>query len=72
MTTGLDYTVTNLNCYDIDCLLFLNKPNTSWYYHNAPYTLTQSIIENATSLNFSSYFDNHLNRNARSLVFDRL
>lgn len=60
MTTGLDYTVSNLNCYDSDCLFFLNEPGTSWYYHNAPYTLTQSIIENATGTNFSSYFNTQL------------
>lgn len=60
MTTGLDYTVSNLNCYDSDCLFFLNEPGTSWYYHNAPYTLAQSIIENATGTNFSSYFNTQL------------
>ena len=60
MTTGLDYTVPNLNCSDSDCLTFLNEPDTFWYYHNAPYTLTQSIIEGATNTNFKDYFNDQL------------
>ncbi|WP_394746801.1 serine hydrolase domain-containing protein [Spongiimicrobium salis] len=57
MTTGLDYTVGNLNCTEAQCLHFLNIPDSFWYYHNAPYTLTQDIISGATGVNFESYFD---------------
>ena len=57
MSTGLDYTVPNLNCTDADCLNFLNVPNTVWYYHNAAYTLTQDIIAGATTSDFESYFE---------------
>ncbi len=60
MTTGLDYTITNSNCYDSECLTFLNEPDTFWYYHNAPYTLTQSIVEDATNMNFKDYFNTQL------------
>lgn len=60
MTTGLDYTVTNSNCYDSECLTFLNESGTFWYYHNAPYTLTQSIVEGATDMSFNDYFNTQL------------
>ncbi len=57
MTTGLNYNVSNQNCTDSTCLTYLNQPSTFWYYHNATYTLLQSIIEGATGQNFESYFD---------------
>lgn len=60
MTTGLDYTVMNSNCTDADCLNFLNDSGSFWYYHNAPYTLTQNIIEGATNTSFPSYFNSKL------------
>lgn len=60
MTTGLDYTVDNIYCYDPECLHYLNEPGTFWYYHNAPYTLTQDIIEGATGKDYKIYFNNSL------------
>ncbi len=60
MTTGLDYEVENIYCYDPECLKYLNEPGTFWYYHNAPYTLTQDIIEGATGKDFKTYFNNSL------------
>ena len=59
MTTGLDYNI-DFTCTDPECLTYLNSPNTYWYYHNAPYTLTQSIISGATNLDFNSYFNTKL------------
>lgn len=60
MTTGLDYTVANLNCHDSDCLYYLNAPDSFWYYHNAAYTLTQNIIEGATDTSFNTFFNEQL------------
>ncbi|MGB5818102.1 MAG: serine hydrolase domain-containing protein [Saonia sp.] len=60
MTTGLDYNVSNTNCTDADCLTFLNEAGTFWYYHNAPYTLTQSIIAGAVNTDFDTYFSTKL------------
>lgn len=57
MTTGLDYNVSNIHCTDSDCLNYLNDPSTFWYYHNGPYTLTQSIVEGALGDTFSNYFN---------------
>ncbi|MEM9679121.1 MAG: serine hydrolase [Bacteroidota bacterium] len=59
MTSGLDYT-DDLFCTDFDCLIYLNNPGTFWYYHNAPYTLTQSIISGAIDSDFDSYFNSKL------------
>lgn len=56
MTTGLDYNV-DFTCTDANCLSYLNEPSTYWYYHNAPYTLTQSIISGALNSDFNSYFN---------------
>lgn len=55
MTTGLDYRFEDLNCTIPRCLTYLNDPGTVWYYHNAPYTLIQSVISSATGLNFEDY-----------------
>jgi len=60
MTTGLDYTVVNNNCTDPECLTYKNEPGTFWYYHNAPYTLIQSIISGATGTDFNTYFNTKL------------
>lgn len=60
MTTGLDYSIDNLNCTDVNCLTFLQEPNIFWYYHNAPYTLLTRIIENAVDQDFNTYFDSKI------------
>lgn len=59
MTTGLDYTL-DFTCTDKECLDYLNPSGTFWYYHNAPYTLTQSIISNAINSPFETYFNTKL------------
>ena len=56
MTTGLDYNVEDAFCTDPECLIYLNDINTTWYYHNAPYTLLDDVIANATKTDFNSYF----------------
>lgn len=61
MTTGLDYTdFPNQFCTDWDCLTYLNEPGTFWYYHNAPYTLSQSIVSGAVGEDFEDYFETKL------------
>lgn len=57
MTTGVDYTVTDTNCTNPECLTFRNDPGSFWFYHNATYTLTQKIIQNATDQDFTPYFN---------------
>jgi len=59
-TTGLDYNLFNSSCTDPECLNYLNEPSTFWYYHNATYTLTQSIIADAVGSDFNTYFNEKL------------
>ena len=56
MTTGLNYNLNDIFCTDPECLTYLNDPSTMWYYHNAPYTLLDKVIENAVDTDFNSYF----------------
>lgn len=54
MTTGMD-DVTNGDCTDPACLTYLADAGTRWSYHNAPYTLMNTVISNATGQNFNTY-----------------
>ena len=60
MTTGLDYNTNNIDCTDPSCLNCLNEPGSEWYYHNAPYTLLTSVLENATGNTANVYIWNKL------------
>lgn len=53
MTTGLDYSVADIDCTTPDCLQCLYEPNVEWYYHNAPYTLLSDVIENVSGRSHS-------------------
>lgn len=55
MTTGLDYTVTDLDCTAPECLQYKADPGTQWYYHNAPYSLVADILENATGMTLNDF-----------------
>ena len=54
MTTGLDDN-GDLDCTDPECLTYLAAPGTRWSYHNAPYTLLDGVITNATGQSLNSY-----------------
>jgi CubicO group peptidase (beta-lactamase class C family) len=57
MTTGLDDAVTPDNdCTTPACLQYKADAGTRWAYHNAPYTLLDKVIFNATGITFNSYF----------------
>lgn len=56
MTTGLDDGVTDNYCTSPECLLYKADAGTRWSYHNAPYTLLDKVIENATGQTFNQYF----------------
>ena len=55
MTTGLDDNVSDPNCTNDNCLLYFSNPGSRWAYHNAPYTLLRSVIENATGQGINIY-----------------
>ena len=59
MTSGLDDS-QNENCTTPECLTFLAEPGTRWAYHNAPYTLIQSVLEEATGVGINTYMFQNL------------
>jgi CubicO group peptidase (beta-lactamase class C family) len=62
MTTGLDESTNpdNGNCLDPDCLTYLADPGTRWYYYNAPYRLTQDVLEAASGMNKNMFLRQNL------------
>lgn len=57
MTTGLDDGVTPDNdCTDPPCLQYKADAGTRWAYHNAPYTILDKVVENASGMTYNSYF----------------
>ncbi len=60
MTSGIDDNVGDLNCFEPSCLNFLEEPGNRWAYHNAPYTLLDQVLENATSTPLNTYIYENL------------
>lgn len=48
------------NCLEPECLQYETAPNAQWAYHNAPYRLTQDVLEKASGLNSTLYTFNTL------------
>jgi CubicO group peptidase (beta-lactamase class C family) len=57
MTTGLDYGVRDPFCTDPTCLQYRKDAGEQWFYHNAPYTLLDPVVEQATSMDYNDYMD---------------
>ncbi len=55
MTTGLDDGVDDNYCTLDSCLIYKADAGTRWAYHNAPYTLLDKVIENATGKSMNLY-----------------
>ena len=60
MTTGLDDGVADNHCTIDTCLQYLADPGDRWSYHNAPYTLLEKVISNASAQNINTYTNNSL------------
>ncbi|MCK7527793.1 MAG: serine hydrolase [Ignavibacteriales bacterium] len=60
MTSGLRDFVADPYCTDPQCLIYHADAGTRWAYHNAPYTLLDQVITNATGQNFNLYFNNKI------------
>lgn len=56
MTTGLDDDASNPDDYRPESLRYLTDPGKRWAYHNAPYTLLDSILTRSTGSNFPDFF----------------
>lgn len=55
MTTGLDDGVVDNHCTQPSCLNYLADPGNRWAYHNAPYTLLENVLQNATGQPINTY-----------------
>lgn len=55
MTSGLDDAVADPFCTIDSCLIYKADAGTRWAYHNAPYTLLDLVIENATGQTLNNY-----------------
>jgi CubicO group peptidase (beta-lactamase class C family) len=60
MTTGLDDMGANTDCTLPECLTYLADAGTRWAYHNAPYTILDPVISNATGIDFNTYFNTRI------------
>ena len=60
MTTGLDDGVPDNYCTLDSCLIYKADAGTRWAYHNAPYTLLDEVIQNATVKNLNAYMNQKL------------
>jgi CubicO group peptidase (beta-lactamase class C family) len=60
MTSGLDDGVANSDCTLPSCLQFKAAASTRWAYHNAPYTLLDKVLENASGKNLNTYLNETL------------
>lgn len=55
MTSGFDDGVRDNHCTIDTCLNYLADAGTRWAYHNAPYTLLESVLTNATGTPINTY-----------------
>lgn len=60
MTTGLDDAVPDDDCTLPGCLVYKADAGTRWAYHNAPYTLLDKVVENATGRSYNAYFQDKI------------
>ena len=56
MTTGLENNVPDDDCTLPSCLQYKADAGTRWFYHNAPYTLLEKVVENASGKTYNTYF----------------
>ncbi|HEY4195462.1 MAG TPA: serine hydrolase [Mucilaginibacter sp.] len=60
MTTGLDDGVADPDCTLPGCLVYKADAGTRWAYHNAAYTLLDSVLERASGLSYNAYFQQEI------------
>lgn len=60
MTTGLDNAVPDDDCTLPSCLQYKADAGTRWYYHNAPYTLLDKVVETASGQTYNAYFQSKI------------
>lgn len=55
MTTGLNDSLADNHCTVDSCLVYKAPAGTRWAYHNAPYTLLDSVLQVATGSSVNAY-----------------
>lgn len=55
MSSGLNDSSGDKDCTIDTCLKYLADAGTRWAYHNAPYTLLESVIEKASGISINQY-----------------
>lgn len=55
MTSGLDDGVPDNYCTLDTCMIYKADAGTRWAYHNAPYTMLDTVLESATGMNLNTY-----------------
>lgn len=60
MTSGFDDGVADNHCTIDTCLNYLADAGSRWAYHNAPYTLLESVLTTATGQPINTYTYNKL------------
>ncbi|HZV70920.1 MAG TPA: serine hydrolase [Saprospiraceae bacterium] len=60
MTSGLHDGVPDNYCTLDTCLICLADAGSRWAYHNAPYTLLDEVIQNATGVTLNNYINQKL------------
>ncbi len=55
MTSGLD-DAGNADCTLPGCLQYKADAGTRWAYHNAPYTLLDKVVEQASGMSYNAFF----------------
>lgn len=56
MSTGLENNVPDDDCTLPACLQYRADAGTRWFYHNAPYTLLDKVVEQASGKTYNQYF----------------
>lgn len=59
MTSGLDDS-GNVDCTIDTCLNYKADAGTRWAYHNAPYTLIENVVEQASNSSYQSFTNTRL------------
>ncbi|MBM3420059.1 MAG: beta-lactamase family protein [Bacteroidetes bacterium] len=57
MTTGLDDGVADNHNFQPASMIYKAPAGTRWAYHNAPYSILEHVVTNATGENFTTHFE---------------
>lgn len=60
MSSGVNDNVADVDCTLPSCISCLANPGSRWAYHNAMYTLLESVVSNATNLSLNVYINNKI------------